>query len=100
MHLDYLLIIQTLQQVHRLKNIIFTKTQKKLFLLHSKPVISENLEIASEMNEVNEMNEGKELNDPKDQIYDCYVKAKQKEGSNKFYKRLINNLDENIKRNF
>ena len=93
MHLDYLLIIQSLQQVHRLKNIIFTKTQKKLFLLHSKPVISENLEIASEMNEMNE------LNDPKDQIYDCYVKAKQKEGSNKFYKRLIHNLDENIKRN-
>jgi len=33
-------------------------------------------------------------------IYESYLKAKQKEGSNKTYKRLLKNIDENLKKIF
>jgi hypothetical protein len=96
-YLDYLQIVQTLQQFHRLKKVIFTKTQKKLFLLHSKPLISENKKIFNDEDGRKSMIEGSDENKI---IYENYLKAKKKEGSNKIYKRLLKNLDENLKKIF
>jgi hypothetical protein len=39
-YLDYLEIIKTLQQFHRIKKIIFNKTQDRLFSFYQRPVIS------------------------------------------------------------
>lgn len=96
-HFDYLLIIQTLQQVHRLKNILFNKTQKKLFLLHNRPLISQNKKKVKPKNEINNIFEAM---DESELIYESYLKAKKKQGSNKFYKRLLQEIDENLKRIF
>lgn len=95
-YLDYLRIIQTLQQFHKLKNVIFSKTQKKIFLLHSKPLIclnNKNKNYETKKSLIEGSNENK-LN------YDNYIKARKKEGSNKIYKRLLNNFDENLKNIF
>jgi hypothetical protein len=94
-YLDYLQIVQTLQQFHRLKNVIFTKTQKNLFLLHNKPIISENKKNFKDRKK--SMIEKSEENKI---IYENYLKAKKKESSNKIYKRILQNLDENLKKIF
>jgi hypothetical protein len=94
-YLDYLQIVQTLQQFHRLKNVIFTKSQKKLFTYQRKNLISENdnnkesnLKIKKSI---------KELKENSNNLHEIYLKAKKKENTNKIYKRIVRNMNENIK---
>jgi hypothetical protein len=95
-YLDYLQIIQTLQQFHRLKNVIFSKTQKELFLSNSKEVISEINKNSKDLDN----RKGIEKSDENQNIYENYLKAKKKKNSSKIYKRLLKNLDENLKKIF
>jgi hypothetical protein len=94
-YLDYLQIVQTLQQFHKLKNVILSKTQKKLFLLHNKPIISENKKNFKDRkkSKVDKSEENRN-------IFENYLKARKKEGSNKIYKRILQNFDENLKKIF
>ena len=101
-YLDYLKIVQTLQQFNRMKNVIFTKSQENLFLQHSKPLISynPNERIARGSESLKENIKESTLTDDNYNIYKNYVKAKRKEATNKTYKRLLKNMDENLREIF
>jgi hypothetical protein len=96
-YLDYLQIVQTLQQFHGLRNVIFSKSQNNLFSLHSKPLIRE-----KELDEKAKKKSQTSINsrDENFSIFDDYVKAKEKQDENKTYKRLLRNMDENSKNIF
>jgi hypothetical protein len=100
-YLDYLQIVQTLQQFNRLKSVIFSKSQENLFLQHSKLLISynPNERIGGQQGKVSLKNSIKEstLTEDNYNIYKDFIKAKRKEATNKTYKRLLNNMDENLK---
>jgi len=92
-YLDYLKIIKTLQEFHKMKKILFNKTQKTLFAIYDGKVINQN---NLNLNEEDEFTKKKTSPDNLE-IYDEYIKAKQLSENDIIYKRLLENFDENLK---
>jgi hypothetical protein len=91
-YLDYLEIIKTLQQFHKIKKIIFNKTQERLFSFYQRPVISLEKVTKEEEKRLKRSTEDDEYFS----LYEAYLKAKAKGNKHKYYKKLIDNVDEEI----
>lgn len=86
-YLDYLEIIKTLQQFHKLKKIIFTKNQNKLFSYLNKPELN-----------ITKFKKSLTIKDSSYlDLFNSYNKAKTKSGDNKINRNILRDLDENIK---
>jgi arginyl-tRNA--protein-N-Asp/Glu arginylyltransferase len=85
-----------------MKSVIFTKSQENLFLQHSKPLISynPNERIAGASSSLKESIKESTLTEDNYHIYKNYVKATKKQATNKTYKRLLKNMDENLREIF
>jgi hypothetical protein len=89
-YLDYLKIVTILLEFQKLKKIIFNKTQRKLFSTVSPAVINEKT--------LNKYEDG--YLEPKlnyEKIYNSYLKAGEKAKDRKFYQKVIDNFDGNLK---
>lgn len=98
-YLDYLEIIKTLQQFHKIREVIFNKTQEKLFSFYQKPVIClEDVESKSctKKRRVKFDFEGEDYFP----LYEAYIKARRKQDNHKYYKKLIEGVDQDFKKVF
>jgi hypothetical protein len=94
-YLDYLEIIKTLQKFHRLKKILFNKKQEDLFSFTNKPTISEKNTLKRKMTLFQKINDNSE--EDYLSLFNSFIVAKEKQSYNKTYKRLIDNMDEDVK---
>jgi hypothetical protein len=92
-YLDFLMIIKTLQEFHKLKKVLFTKNQRILFSAYNKPTIDENkiLNYDYEKKKVNYY----DLNYYK--IHKSLKEVMLSANNNLIDKKLIENLDKNLK---
>ena len=91
-YLDYLEIIRTLQEFRRIKKIIFTPVQDKLFSIYEKPLISGKLErkMSTIMNE----------NERSLALFRSYTEAKDLRHSDPYNDRLLKQMDNDFKNIF
>lgn len=90
-YLDYLRIIKTLQEYHKMKKIVFNKTQRNIFSAF----------YLKNINEENVRNWENHESKKQDQfeyfeIYKSYVKGQSKKNK-KVYGKLLDNFDDNLK---
>jgi hypothetical protein len=89
---NYLKIIKLLKEFRQLKKILLNENQYKLFKYHNKQVINiDNNEVTGETAGEEKQKEIKHY-----ELYNVFLKSKEKSNDNKIYKRLLENFDENL----
>jgi hypothetical protein len=91
-YMDYLRIIKTLQEFHKLKQVLFSKSQKRIFSTYMLPVIDNNTLIKHQT----EKKDKKVDENDNFEVCQSYFKIIKKSNI-KINKRLIENFDEHSK---
>ncbi len=90
-YIDFINIIKSLQQLDKIKKIVLNNTQFQLFKNYGKPIFDENNFDKSDVFEGREDYYS---------LYEKYQKAKSLSDTNKIYKRVLLNLDPELKKIF
>ena len=88
---DFLRIIKNMQELHKMKKILLTKNQRNLISVSSVQIIDDD-KVNKYLSENSKTNKNDFI-----KLYESYVKGKEKAGNNKLYKKILENLDENLK---